>query len=94
MAEVEQKLQPSGQPTEGISAAATSPGSSSTLTPMFRVPRPELTTGWRKGRSVSRPGSGGTRHPLAADDVVGVDPLAQIGNVGDVAADDDLWPCG
>ena len=45
MAEVEQKLQPSGQPTDGISAAATSPGRSLTPKPMFRVPMPELTTG-------------------------------------------------
>ena len=28
-------------------------------------------------------------HALAADDVIGVDPLVQIGHVGDVAADDD-----
>ena len=41
MAEVEQKLQPSGQPTEGMSVAATSPGRSLTVTPMFRVPMPE-----------------------------------------------------
>ena len=28
-------------------------------------------------------------HPLAADDVIGVDPLDQVGHVGDVPADDD-----
>ena len=28
-------------------------------------------------------------HALAFDDVVGVDPLVQVGDVGDVPADDD-----
>ena len=55
MAEVEQKLHPSGQPTEGMSVAATSPGRSRTATPMLRVPMPETTAGWRIGRSASSP---------------------------------------
>ncbi len=55
MAEVEQKLQPNGQPTEGMSVAATSPGRSRTATPMLRVPMPETTAGWRMGRSGSSP---------------------------------------
>ena len=55
MAEVEQKLQPSGQPTDGIIVAATSPRRSLGFTPMLRVPKPEAIIGWRKGRSSSSP---------------------------------------
>ncbi len=91
MAEVEQKLQPSGQPTEGMIVAATSPGRSLTVMPTVRVPMPELMTGWRTGRSSSSPRKRRNhRTPFALDDVVGVDPLGQVGDVGDVAADDDL----
>ena len=58
---------------------------------MFRVPMPETICGWRMGRSASSPRKRrNQRDALAADDVVGVDPLGQVGNVGDVPADDDL----
>ena len=57
---------------------------------MFRVPMPEVISGWRKrlvlvlAEQTAKPA-----HALAADDMIGVDPLAEIGNVGDVPADDD-----
>ena len=55
MAEVAQKLQPTGQPTDGISVAATSAGFSLTAIPMLRVPIRVGITGWRMGRFGSSP---------------------------------------
>ena len=45
MAEVEQKLHPSGQLTDGMIVAATSPRPSFGLTPRVRVPKPEAIIG-------------------------------------------------
>ena len=62
MAEVEQKLQPSGQPTDGMTVAATSPGRSLAVNAHAAgVPKPDLISGWRD-RLVGRlrPGIGGT----------------------------------
>ena len=91
MAEVEQKLQPSGQPTDGISVAATSPGRSfDGRRPALRVPMPgddqRMADGLVLVLAQEPPEPA---HALALDDVVGVDPLVQIGDVGDVPADDD-----
>ena len=91
MAEVEQKLQPSGQPTDGISVAATSPGCSRTRD--AQVPRADAGEDRRVADGplgVLAQEAAEPAHALAADDVVGVDPLGQVGHVGDVPADDDL----
>ena len=52
---------------------------------------PETISGWRIGRSASSPRKRrNQRDAFALDDVVGVDPRGQVGDVGDVPADDDL----
>ena len=86
MAEVEQKLQPIGQPTEGMSVAATSPGCLARLTPTLRVPMPETIRGWRMGCSgVLAQEAAEPADAFALDDVVGVDPLG---------AGRACWRCG
>ena len=91
MAEVEQKLQPSGQPTEGMTVAATSPRRSFTLTPRFRVPKPEVIIGWRSGRSSFSPRKRrNQRTPSPRTMWSASIRSAEIGDVGDVPADDDL----
>ena len=61
--------------------------------PTVRVPCPAMICGWRIGLlGVFAQERAKPADPFAADDVVGVDPLGQVGNVGDVPADDDLAP--
>ena len=65
-------------------------GVSLTAMPTLRVPMPESISGWRIGLvRVFAQEPAEPAHALALDDVVGVDPLAQVGHVGDVPADDD-----
>ena len=90
MAEVEQKLQPSGQPTDGMIVAATSPRRSFAVD--AQVPRAEARGDHRMAQRpvlVLAQEAAEPAHALAADDVIGVDPLGQVGHVGDVPADDD-----
>ena len=90
MAEVEQKLQPSGQPTEGMSVAATSPRRS--FERDAHVPRADARGDQRVAERpvfVLAQEAAEPAHALALDDVIGVDPLGQVGHVGDVPADDD-----
>jgi hypothetical protein len=54
-ADVVQKLQPMGQPTEGMIVAAVPPLFSGRLMPMIRVLRPETISGWRIGALTSSP---------------------------------------
>ena len=54
-AEVVQKLQPMGQPTEGIMVAAVPPLRSGRRIPMMRVRIPETIDGWRIGALSSSP---------------------------------------
>ena len=55
MAEVEQKLQPSGQPTDGITVAAVSPGPRPNGTPIVRAPKADTISGCRTGAATSSP---------------------------------------
>ncbi|MFN8091726.1 MAG: hypothetical protein U0599_05780 [Vicinamibacteria bacterium] len=55
IAEVEQKLHPSGHPTDGTTVAAVSPGPVPKGTPIVRAPNAESTTGWRTGAPSSSP---------------------------------------
>ena len=54
-AEVVQKLQPIGHPTEGIMVAAVSRVLSGTLMPRIRKPKPERISGWTTGAQESSP---------------------------------------
>ena len=55
IAEVEQKLQPSGQPTDGMTVAAVSSLPVPKGTPIVRASKAETISGWRSGRSVLSP---------------------------------------
>jgi hypothetical protein len=55
MAEVEQKLQPRGQPTEGMTVAAVSPSRVPNATPIVFAQNAERISGWRTGAVVSSP---------------------------------------
>ena len=91
IAEVEQKLQPTGQPTDGMTVAAMSPAFSGAVTPTRAraVAGDDLrvTDGLLGVFAQER---AEPADPFALDNVVGVDPLGEIGNVGDVPAHDDL----
>ena len=90
MAEVEQKLQPIGQPTDGINVAAFDAGvvaerhahdAGSDVGQDARVPD--------RLRLVFAEKPAHPANALPFDDVVGIDPPVQIRHIGDVPADDD-----
>ena len=54
-AEVVQKLQPMGHPTDGMMVAAVLPLSCGNFIPMVRPPKPETISGWRMGAVSSSP---------------------------------------
>ncbi len=54
-AEVVQKLQPMGQPTEGMMVAAVVPLDCGSFTPSVRAPNPETISGWAIGAVSSSP---------------------------------------
>jgi hypothetical protein len=90
IADVEQKLQPMGQPTDGIRVAAVSLGRAPIFTPRIRLSTAERISGWRIGRAASWPRKARNQAmPFASHDVVRVDPLREAGEVGHVAAHHD-----
>ena len=89
-AEVVQKLQPIGHPTEGIIVAAVAPLRSGRRMPMMRVRMPETISGWlNRGGLVFAEIAAHPSDTLAPHDVIGVDHLFDTWDRGDVSADDD-----
>jgi len=89
MEDVAQKLQPSGQPTDGISVAAISPGLVDWYAQDARVDARQ--DSWVVDRTafILAQESAHPTHTLSIDDVVGVYQCVQFRNVGDVPADDN-----
>ena len=78
-----------GQPTDGMTVAATSRAGRE-LHAHVPVPKPERMSGWRMGAAgVLAQKAAEPRTAFAADDVVGVDPVGNVGDRRDVPAHDD-----
>ena len=92
-ADVVQKLQPIGQPTDGMIVAAGLPPPRGAGNPISRKPNDDGMTGCSIGRSGSSPRIlAQPRHALALHDVIGVDHRLDARNRRDVPADDDRRP--
>ena len=92
MAEVEQKLQPIGQPTDGISVARASPGCSLSAMPMIREPMPDphYADGELVGAVVLPKEPPDPRMPSPVDDVVAGRRISGSADMlADVPADHD-----